>query len=59
MARETRRSGETNDGQDLEMEKFIKDLVLKTRHTKINSRRKKMSKSFRQFKKGDFGLREG
>ncbi len=26
MARKTRRSGETNDGQDLEMEKFIKDL---------------------------------
>ena len=26
MARETRRSGETNDGQDLEMEKFLKEL---------------------------------
>ncbi len=26
MARKTRRSGETNDGQDLEMEKFLKDL---------------------------------
>jgi len=26
MARKTRRSGEKNDGQDLEMEKFIKDL---------------------------------
>ena len=26
MARKTRRSGKTNDGQDLEMEKFIKDL---------------------------------
>ncbi len=26
MARKTRRSSETNDGQDLEMEKFIKDL---------------------------------
>jgi hypothetical protein len=26
MARKTRRSGETNDGQDLEMEKFMKDL---------------------------------
>jgi hypothetical protein len=26
MARKTRRSGETNDGKDLEMEQFIKDL---------------------------------
>lgn len=26
MARKTRRSSEKNDGQDLEMEKFIKDL---------------------------------
>tara|TARA_Y100001972_G_scaffold111112_1_gene143539 strand:- start:741 stop:869 length:129 start_codon:yes stop_codon:yes gene_type:complete len=26
MAREIRRSGETNDGEDLEMEKFLKDL---------------------------------
>ena len=26
MARKTRRSGEKNDGQDLEMEKFMKDL---------------------------------
>ncbi len=26
MARKTRRSGETNDGEDLEMEKFMKDL---------------------------------
>ena len=26
MARETRRSGEKNDGQDLEMDKFMKDL---------------------------------
>ncbi len=30
MARETRRSGETNDGQDLEMEKFIKDIANNT-----------------------------
>ena len=58
MARETRRSGEKNDGQDLEMEKFIKDLSDNTVHTKNNLERKKMSKSFRQFKKGDFGLRE-
>ena len=29
MARKTRRSGEKNDGQDLEMEKFIKDLSKK------------------------------
>ena len=26
MARKTRRSSEKNDGQDLEMEKFMKDL---------------------------------
>ena len=26
MAREIRRSGETNDGEDLEMEKFLKEL---------------------------------
>ena len=26
MARETRRSGEKNDGKDLEMEKFLKEL---------------------------------
>ena len=26
MARETKRSGEKNDGQDLEMEKFLKEL---------------------------------
>ena len=26
MAREVRRSGETNDGEALEMEKFLKDL---------------------------------
>jgi len=32
MARETRRSGETNDGKDLEMEKFIKDLADNTPH---------------------------
>ena len=32
MARETRRSGEKNDGQDLEMEKFIKDLADNTPH---------------------------
>ena len=32
MARETRRSGETNDGQDLEMEKFIKELSENTPH---------------------------
>ena len=27
MARETRRSGEKNDGQDLEMEKFLEELA--------------------------------
>ena len=32
MAIEIRRSGETNDGQDLEMEKFIKDLSDNTPH---------------------------
>ena len=26
MARKTKRSGEKNDGQDLEMEKFLKEL---------------------------------
>ena len=26
MAREVKRSGKTNDGQDLEMEKFLKEL---------------------------------
>ena len=32
MAREIRRSGETNDGKDLEMEKFIKELSENTPH---------------------------
>ena len=32
MARETRRSGEKNDGQDIEMEKFIKELADNTPH---------------------------
>ena len=32
MAREIRRSGETNDGEDLEMEKFINDLSDNTPH---------------------------
>ena len=32
MARKTRRSGETNDGQDIEMEKFIKELAENTPH---------------------------
>ena len=32
MARETRRSGETNDGKDIEMEKFIKELSENTPH---------------------------
>ena len=32
MARETRRSGEKYDGQDLEMEKFIKELSENTPH---------------------------
>ena len=41
MARETKRSGEKNDGQDLEMEKFIKELSDNTLDTKINLERKK------------------
>ena len=32
MPRETKRSGEKNDGQDLEMEKFIKELSENTPH---------------------------
>ena len=32
MARETRRGGEKNDGQDLEMEKFIKDYLVYIHH---------------------------
>ena len=32
MAREIRRSGETNDGEDLEMEKFLKELSDNTPH---------------------------
>ena len=32
MARKTRRSGEKNDGQDLEMEKFLKELSDNTPH---------------------------
>ena len=32
MAREVKRSGKTNDGQDLEMEKFIKELSDNTPH---------------------------
>ena len=32
MARETKRSGEKNDGQDLEMEKFIEELSDNTPH---------------------------
>ena len=32
MATKTRRSGEKNDGQDLEMEKFIKELSENTPH---------------------------
>ena len=32
MARKTRRSGEKNDGQDLEMEKFLKELSDNTLH---------------------------
>ncbi len=32
MARKTRRSGETNDGKDLEMEKLIKELSDNTPH---------------------------
>ena len=57
MARKTRRSGEKNDGKDLEMEKFLKELSDNTPHEE-QFKRKKMSKSFRQFKKGDYGLRE-
>ena len=30
MARETRRSGEKNDGQDLEMKKFLEELANNT-----------------------------
>ena len=30
MARETRRSGEKNDGQDLEMEKFLEEIANNT-----------------------------
>jgi len=32
MARKIRRSGEKNDGQDLEMEKFLKELSDNTPH---------------------------
>ena len=32
MAREIRRSGEKNDGQDIEMEKFLKELSDNTPH---------------------------
>ena len=32
MARKTRRSGKTNDGQDIEMEKIIKELSENTPH---------------------------
>ena len=32
MARKTRRSSEKNDGQDLEMEKFMKELSENTPH---------------------------
>ena len=32
MAREIKRSSEKNDGQDLEMEKFIKELSENTPH---------------------------
>ena len=32
MARETRRSGEKNDGKDIEMEKFLKELSDNTPH---------------------------
>ncbi len=32
MARKTRRSGETNDGKDIEMDKFIKELSENTPH---------------------------
>ena len=30
MARETKRSGEKNDGQDLEMEKFLEEIANNT-----------------------------
>ena len=33
MARETRRSGEKNDGQDLEMKKFFEELANNTPNT--------------------------
>ena len=33
MARETKRSGEKNDGQDLEMEKFFEELANNTPNT--------------------------
>ena len=33
MARETKRSGEKNDGQDLEMEKFLEELANNTPNT--------------------------
>ena len=33
MARETRRSGKTNDGQDLEMKKFLEELANNTPNT--------------------------
>ena len=32
MATKTRRSGEKNDGQDIEMEKFLKELSDNTPH---------------------------
>ena len=32
MARKTRRSSETNDGKDIEMDKFIKELSENTPH---------------------------
>ena len=32
MAREIRRSGEKNDGKDIEMEKFLKELSDNTPH---------------------------
>ena len=32
MAREIRRSGKKNDGQDIEMEKFLKELSDNTPH---------------------------
>ena len=33
MARETKRSGKKNDGQDLEMEKFFEELANNTPNT--------------------------